>query len=125
MNLGGEREDAALITVEIGNPTKEIILVEANETPQIKENYPEASGTNPKLPIPQVPYIQAVSLILPSHASSFPIQLVSQSQLGSVSIGRVLGFPSRLQVGILGFILIGTTISTMAIHAGGSIARYP
>jgi hypothetical protein len=48
MNLGGEREDAALITVEIGNPTKEIILVEANETPQIKENYPEASGTNVK-----------------------------------------------------------------------------
>jgi hypothetical protein len=33
MNLGGEREDLAPITGEIGNLAKEIIPVEANETP--------------------------------------------------------------------------------------------
>jgi hypothetical protein len=36
MNLGGEREDSAPITGEIGNPAKDIILVEDNKTPQIK-----------------------------------------------------------------------------------------
>ena len=69
--------------------------------------------------------IQVVSSILPSHASSVPVQLISQSQLGSASIGRILGSRSRSQVGPLGFILIGTTISTMAGHVGGSIAQYP
>jgi hypothetical protein len=71
--------------------------VEENETPQIKENRPEASGTSPESPIPQVSSIQVVSLILPSHASSVPVQLVSQSQPGSVSTWRILGSPGRSQ----------------------------
>jgi hypothetical protein len=124
MNLGGEREDSAPITGEIGNLAEEIIPVEANETPQIKENHPEASGASPESPIPQVPSIQAVSLILPSHASSVPVQLVSQSQPGSASTGRILGSPGRSQAGPLGFILIRTTGPAMASQ-GGSIARYP
>jgi hypothetical protein len=106
MNLGGEREDSAPITGEIGNLAEEIIPVEANETPQIKENFPKASGTSPESPIPQVPSIQAVSSILPSHASSVPIQLVSQSQPGSAGTGRILGSPGRSQAGPLGFTLI-------------------
>ena len=36
MNLEEERGDSAPITGEIGNPAKEIILVETNETPKIK-----------------------------------------------------------------------------------------
>jgi len=32
-NIGGEREDSTSITREIGDPTEEIIPVEANETP--------------------------------------------------------------------------------------------
>jgi hypothetical protein len=99
--------------------------VEANETPQIKENHLEASGASPKSSIPQVSSIQAVSLILPSHASSIPVQLITQSQLGSASTGRILGSPGRSQARPLGFILIGTTRSTMASHMGGSISRYP
>jgi hypothetical protein len=67
--------------------------VEANETPQIKENHPEASGASPESPIPQVPSIQEVSSILPSHANYVPIQLVSQSQPGVVGTGRILGSP--------------------------------
>jgi hypothetical protein len=122
VNLGGEREDSALITGEIRNPNEEIIPVEANETPQIKENFPEASGSNPESPIPQVPSIQEVRPILPSH--SIPVQLISQSQPGSVSTRRILGSPGKLQIGLLGFILIGTTSSVMANHMGGSSARY-
>ena len=125
MNRGGEREDLAPITGEIRNTTEEIILVEANETPQIKENCPDASGSSPGSPIPQVPSIQVVSLILPSHASVIPVQLVNQSQPGSASTGRILGSHGRSQAGSLGFILIRIIGSTMAIHAGGSIARYP
>jgi hypothetical protein len=45
MNLGEEREVSTMITREIRNLIEEIVLVEANETPQIKENHPEASGT--------------------------------------------------------------------------------
>ena len=99
--------------------------MEENETPQIKENQHEYSGASSKSPIPQVSSIQAVSSILPSHTSFVPVQLISQSQLGSASIGRILGSPGRSQVRLLGFILIGTTRSTIASHAGGSIARYP
>jgi len=36
MNLGEEREYLALIIGEIDNPAKEIVLVEENETHQIK-----------------------------------------------------------------------------------------
>jgi hypothetical protein len=99
--------------------------VEENDTPQIKENCPEASGASPKLPIPQVSFIQVVSSILPSHASIVPVQLVSQSQPGSANTGRILGSPSRSQAGPLGFILIRTTRSTMVVHAEGSISQYP
>jgi hypothetical protein len=84
MNLGGEREDSATITGEIWNLTKEIVPVEANETPQIKENLPKASGTIPESPTPQVPSIEEVSSILPSHSVS--AQLISQSQPGSESV---------------------------------------
>jgi hypothetical protein len=107
---------------EIENMIEEIIPVEENETPQIKENCLEASGTSPESPIPQVSSIQEVSLILPSHASSVPVQLISQSQPGSASTGRILGSLGRSQAGPLGFILIGTTRSTMVGHAGGLIA---
>jgi hypothetical protein len=79
MNLEEEREDSAPMTGKIGNPAEETAPVEENETPQIKENCPEASGTSPESPIPQVSSIQVVSSILPSHASSVPVQLVSQS----------------------------------------------
>jgi hypothetical protein len=99
--------------------------VEANDTPQIKENCPEANGTSLESPIPQVSSMQAVSLILPPHASSFPLQLVNQLKPGSVSTGRILGSLSRLQAGPLGFIWIRTTILAMVGHTGGSIARYP
>jgi hypothetical protein len=58
MNLQVEREDPAPITGEIGNPTEEIVPVEANETPQIKEIHPKDSGTNPESLVPQVPSIQ-------------------------------------------------------------------
>jgi hypothetical protein len=122
MNLEEKREDSTPIIGEIKNTVEGIILVEENETPQIKENFPEASGTSPKSAIPQVSSIQVVSSILPSHASSIPIQLVSQSQLGSASTWRILGCHGRSHAGPLGFILIRTTISTMAVHVGGSIA---
>jgi hypothetical protein len=69
--------------------------------------------------------IKAVSQILPSHANSIPVELISQSQLGSASTWRILGSPGRSQEGPLGFILIRATRSTMASHAGGLIARYP
>ena len=69
--------------------------------------------------------IQLVSLILPSHASYVPTQLVSELQPGSVSTGRILGSPSRLQEGPLGFILIREPRSTIDGHIGGLIARHP
>jgi hypothetical protein len=123
MNLGGEREDLALITGEIRNLAKEIIPLEANDTPHIKENHREASGASPESPIPQVPSIQVVSLILPSHFVL--VQLISQSQPGSERIGRILGSPGKSQEGLLGFILIGTKSSVLVSHTGVSIARYP
>jgi hypothetical protein len=109
MNLGGEREDSALMIGEIGNPSNEIIPVEASKTPQIKENHLESSGAIPESPIPQVPSIQVVSSTLPSRESFVPIQLVNQSQPGSVSTERILGSPGRSQEEPLGFILIQTT----------------
>jgi hypothetical protein len=71
--------------------------VEENKTPHIKENCPEAIGASPEFPIPQVSSIQVVSLILPFHAISIPIQLFSQSHPGSASTGRILGSPGRSQ----------------------------
>jgi hypothetical protein len=91
MNYGGEREDSTPMTGEIRNPAEEIAPVEANETPQIKENHPESSGASPKSPIPQVPPIQVVSSTLPFRASFVPVQLSNQSQPGSVNTGRILG----------------------------------
>jgi hypothetical protein len=41
-----------------------------------------------------------------------------------VSTWRILGSPGVLEVGPLGFKLIGTTRLTMASHVGGSISRY-
>jgi hypothetical protein len=125
MNLEEEREDSSPMTGNIGNLAEETTPVEENETPQIKENHPEASGASPESPIPQVSSIQVVSSILPSYANSVPVQLVSQSQPGSVSTGRILGSPGRSQAGPLGFILIRAPRSTMVGHAGGSISRYP
>jgi hypothetical protein len=49
MNLGGEREDSTPITGEIENPTEEIVPVEANETPQIKENHPRSQWHQPRI----------------------------------------------------------------------------
>jgi hypothetical protein len=80
---------------------------------------------SPKSPIPQVSSIQVVNLILPSYDNSVLVQLVSQSKSGSMSTGRILGSPSRLQPRPLGFILIEETRSIMVGHVGGSIARYP
>ena len=74
MNLGEEREDSTPITREIGNPAKEIILVEENETPQIKENCLESSGDIPESPIPQVSSIQVVNSLLPSYAIHVSLQ---------------------------------------------------
>jgi hypothetical protein len=65
---------------KIKNQTEETSLEEENETPQIKETCPEASGTRPKSPIPQVSSIQVVNSILPSYANFVPLQLVGQSQ---------------------------------------------
>jgi hypothetical protein len=79
MNLEEEREDSTPMTGEIGNLAEEIVPVEENETPQIKENCPEASGASLESPISQVSSIQVVSSILPSHASYVLVQLVSQS----------------------------------------------
>jgi hypothetical protein len=106
MNLEEEREDSTPMTGEIGSLAEETAPVEENKTPRIKENCLEASGANPESPIPQVSSIQVVSLILPSHASSIPVKLVSQSTPGSASTCRILGSPGRSQVGPLGFILI-------------------
>ena len=73
MDLEEEREYSSLIPGNIGNLAKYTTLEEENDTPQIKETNPESSGTNPESPIPQVSSIQAVSLILPSHASFVPV----------------------------------------------------
>jgi hypothetical protein len=55
MNLEGEREDSAPITGEIGNLAEEIIPVEANETPQIKEITPKPVVPAPNHPYPKCP----------------------------------------------------------------------
>jgi hypothetical protein len=67
--LPARRGTPSGVTGEIWIPAEEIVPVEENETPQIKENHPEASGTSPESIIPQVSSIQVVSSILPSHAS--------------------------------------------------------
>jgi hypothetical protein len=125
MDLEEEREDSTPMPGKIGNPAEETTPEEKNETPQIKETFPEANGSSPESPIPQVASIQVVNSILPSYSNSMSVQLVSQSQPGGASTWRILGSPDRSQAGPLGFILIGATRSTMVGHAGGSIARYP
>jgi hypothetical protein len=75
--------------------------------------------------MPKVSSIQVVNSILPSYANSVLVQLVSQSQPGSASTGKIYGSPSRSQEGSLGFILIGAPRSTMVGHAVGSISRHP
>jgi hypothetical protein len=52
MDLEEEREDSAPMLGNIGNPAEETTPVEQNETTQIKENCPKASGANPESPIP-------------------------------------------------------------------------
>jgi hypothetical protein len=124
MNLEEEREDSTPMTGNIGKLAEETALVEENETPQIKENCLEASVASPESPIPQVSSIQVVNLILPSHASSVTLQLVSQSQPVNAITRRILGSHGRSQAGPLGFILIRAPRSEMAGHIGCSIARY-
>jgi hypothetical protein len=63
--------------------------------------------------------------MLPSYYIPFPLQSVSQSQLGSVNTRRILGSPGRSQPGPLGFILIGVVRSIMVGNMEGLIARYP
>jgi hypothetical protein len=62
---------------KIGNPAKETTSKEENETPQIQETRPEASGSSLESPIPKVSYIQVVNLILPSYANFFLVGLIS------------------------------------------------
>jgi hypothetical protein len=89
------------------NMTEETAQEDENKTPQIKETCPEANGTSPKSPIPQVSSIQVVNFILPSYVIPIQLQSINQSQPGSVKNGRILGSPSRSQLGPLGFILVG------------------
>jgi hypothetical protein len=85
---------------------------------------PKLVAPTPESPIPQVSYIQVVNSILPSYVIPVPLQSSSQLQLGSTNTGRILGSPGRSQPGLLGFILVGSVISTMEDNVGGSIARY-
>jgi hypothetical protein len=125
MDIEQEREYSTPISGKIRNLTKETTPEDENETSHIKETHPEASGANPESPIPKVSYIEVVNLILPCYVIFVLVQLVSQSQQGSASTGRILGSPGRSKPGLLGFILIGETISTMDGNARGSISRYP
>jgi len=113
MDIEEEREDSTSMSGKIRNPTEENALEDENKTPQIKETRPKSSGTSPKSPIPQVSSIQVVNSRIPSYDIPVPLQLVSQSQLGSTNIGRILGSPSRSQPRPLGFILVGVVRSSM------------
>jgi hypothetical protein len=73
MDLEEEREYSSLILGNIGNLAEETALEDENETPQIKETYPEASGTSPESPLPQVSSIQVVNSIIPSYAIYVPL----------------------------------------------------
>jgi hypothetical protein len=93
MDLEEEREDSSPMPGNIGNPIEETTPEEENETPQIKETCPKASGANPKSPIPQVSSIQVVNSILPSYANYVPVQLVSQSQPRKCEYREDIGIP--------------------------------
>jgi hypothetical protein len=97
MDIEEEIEDSTLMSRNIENSTKETAPEDKNKTHHIKETRPEASGTNPESPIPQVSSIQVVNSILPSYAIFVPLQLVSQPQPGSANTGRILGAPGRSQ----------------------------
>jgi hypothetical protein len=73
MDLEEEIEDSTPMPGNIGNPAEEIAPVEENETPQIKENCPEASSASPESPIPQVSSIQVVNSILHSYDNCVPV----------------------------------------------------
>ena len=122
MHIEEEREYSTPMPGNIRNPDEDTAREDENKTPQIKETRPKSSGTSPKSPIPQVSSIQVVNSRLPSYDIPVPLQLVSQSQLGSTNIGRILGSPSRSQPRLLGFILVGAVRSTMVGNARGSIA---
>ena len=53
MDLEEEREDSNSMTGEIGNTTEETILVEENETPQIKESRPKQVAPTSNRPYPK------------------------------------------------------------------------
>jgi hypothetical protein len=93
MDLEEEREDSGPMPRKIRNMDEETTPEEEKKTPQIKETCLEASGTSPESPIPQVSSIQVVNLILPYYNNYVLIQIVIQSQLGSVSTGRILESP--------------------------------
>jgi hypothetical protein len=80
MDIEEEREDSAPMLGKIKNLAEETAPEDENETPKIKETLPEASGTNPESPIPQVSSIKVVNYILPSYVISIPIHSVSQPQ---------------------------------------------
>jgi hypothetical protein len=73
MDLGEERRDSTPIPGNIRNLAEDTTLEDENETPQIKETRPEASGTRLESPVPQVSSIPVVNYILPSYA--IPISL--------------------------------------------------
>jgi hypothetical protein len=77
MDLEEEIEDSSLITGKIGNSAKETTPKDENETPQIKETCPQASGTSPESPIPQVSFIQVVISIIPYYVIFVPLRSVS------------------------------------------------
>jgi hypothetical protein len=69
--------------------------------------------------------ILVVTPILPSYVIPISIQSISQVQPVITNTKRILGSPSRSQLGLLGFTLIRAVILTMAGNEGGSIAKYP
>jgi hypothetical protein len=76
MDLVEEREYSTLILEKIGSPTEDTSPEDENETPQIKETHPKASGTNLESLIPQVSSIIAVNYVIP-YAIAIPIQSIS------------------------------------------------
>jgi hypothetical protein len=52
MHLEEEREYSSMMIGNIKNLAEETTPKKENETPHIKENHPEASGTSPESPIP-------------------------------------------------------------------------
>jgi hypothetical protein len=76
MDLREEREYSTLILEKIGSPTEDTSPEDENETPQIKETHPKASGTSLESLVPQVSSIIAVNSVIP-YAIAIPIQSIS------------------------------------------------